>query len=605
MADVIDAFVVSLGLDPSQYNREIKKYRDDRKRLDEEDAKSNTRREEAQTRLTDGMRKLRNETAGFLLMMAGANSVKDFANNIIAGDAATSRMARSLGMATEQLGAWQGAIKDVGGSAADINKALGAMQSAYQSARLTGTTGHDADFQGLGVTAKDLQDPQAALLKIAGASDRMPRQEFGERLGRIGFDQYTIDLLARGRGEVTKLLGEQAKLYKVTQQNGDAAENFEKALGRVERAMSGKVRPELTKIVEGLGDWLEKGDNLNTMLNIGVGVIGAFGLAAAAASWELLAIAGAIAGIVMAYEKIKKYADDEKAKRPTRDAQGNTTRGGHFVGDVNGTRMNVKRNADGSSTGTFEDAPLKWVQTGPNVGHWEGKGSGIQNMTGLGPRAGWTVTDQYRPAPAGGAPAPASGGTGGGGDGQSREDQILGFFRSHGFSAAQARGMLAAMKSENASLDPTAHNRAGGGQGAYGLGQWRGTRLAALRERYGPNPTAQQQLQFMLDEMGSPDGGGSGVSVRGASSSSAAAKAMIDDFYRPGRGTAGDYARAGRFLGQPLAAQRTGGTVNQSTTVGQVNVYTTATHADGIARDMRQALANRGLVTQANTGLMP
>ncbi|OYW21292.1 MAG: hypothetical protein B7Z52_01070 [Burkholderiales bacterium 12-64-5] len=166
--------------------------------------------------------------------------------------------------------------------------------------------------------------------------------------------------------------------------------------------------------------------------------------------------------------------------------------------------------------------------------------------------------------------------------------------------------MVAAMKAENGSLDPAAFNPAGGGQGALGIGQWRGSRLRALRAKYGQTPSYEQQLQFMLDEMRGSERV-AGAAIGGAGSSGAAAKAMIDRFYRPGSGTAGDYARAGRHLGQPIGMSARGGagssTTTQTTTVGQVIIYSAATDAEGIAHDMRGALAKRGLVTQANTGL--
>ena len=55
MADIIDAFVVSLGIDATQYNREIKNYRDDRKRLGEEEKRANQTTENTQKRLTAGI----------------------------------------------------------------------------------------------------------------------------------------------------------------------------------------------------------------------------------------------------------------------------------------------------------------------------------------------------------------------------------------------------------------------------------------------------------------------------------------------------------------------------------------------------------------------
>lgn len=261
MADIIDSLVVSLGLDPTNYNREIKNYRDDRKRLGEEEKRANQTTEDSQKRLTAGFRTLRNEAAGFLLVLAGANSVKQFVGNILTGDAAVGRLAKNLGVATESLSAWQGAVQRVGGSSGDIDSAFRGLSGAFQSLQLTGSTGNDADFQGLGVGAKDLRNPEEALLKISEASGRMSRPEFGARLGRLGFNEATITLLARGRGEVTRMLEEQRRLGVTTDQNAEAAAKFDEQLVKLESAMKGQLRPTIESIVGGFVEWIEKGDN--------------------------------------------------------------------------------------------------------------------------------------------------------------------------------------------------------------------------------------------------------------------------------------------------------------------------------------------------------
>lgn len=110
MGDVIDALVVTLGLDDKQYREGMKRYREDRKTLGDEDAKQNRVRQDGQKKTIEGLRTLRNETAGFLLMLAGANSVKDFTTNLLANEAATGRIAENLGLATKRVMAWQQAM---------------------------------------------------------------------------------------------------------------------------------------------------------------------------------------------------------------------------------------------------------------------------------------------------------------------------------------------------------------------------------------------------------------------------------------------------------------------------------------------------------------
>lgn len=560
MADIIDAFVVTLGLDPRNYQREIKSYRDDRKRLSEEDTKYNRQSEDAQKRMVGGMRALRNETAGFLVMLAGANSIKDFAGNILTADATTGRLAKNLGLATEQVSAWEGAIKRVGGSAGDIQNALRSMSSAFQSLQLTGTTGNDADFQGLGVTAKDLQNPEEALLKISEASGRMGRPEFNARLSRLGFDQNTINLLARGRGEVTRMLEEQRKLGVATDESAEAAQRLQEKVAILQSALADKLRPIIEDVVTQLADWLEEGDNLNTVISIAGGLLVAMGIAAAAAFWPFTLLAGAIAVVAANLQKLKAAWDS--------------------LGDW---WQNL-----GEKTDPFLD-PIRSV-----FGMKSGRELREENASG-----------------AAAAPSAAGGGAKGAlatGRGARNADYVERWFKARGYTSSQARGITAGVVAEGG-----LNARTGGGYKgrALGIGQLLGSRRAEFLRRYGPNFTLEDELEFMHWELQGGDPGGK--SVLAAKNDRAVLEAMTRNFFRPaqGRETAGDLARGNRWLDtRPGASARMAGASqstsnSQTTSIGQIVVYSAATDAEGIARDMRGALSRRGIVTQANTGLQP
>lgn len=598
MADIVDAFVVSLGLDARDYQREIKNYRDDRKRLSEEDERYNRDAESAQRRMVQGVRTLRNETVGFLFALSGASSIKSFASDLISGDAATGRLAKNLGLATQEVSAWEGAIKRVGGSADSIQGALRTVSAAFQSLQLTGSTGNDADFQGLGVNARDLQNPQDALLKISEASSRMSRPEFNNRLGRLGFDEATINLLAKGRAEVTRMLEEQRKLGVATDQDAEAAQRFQERLAAIESTITAKVRPALMGLVDQVGTWLEDQDNLNGLLATGATLIGAIGIAAAIAYWPFTLLAGAVLLVATNLDKLKAawnaadnwWQDLGKSTDPFFDPIRKA------FGMQSGADLRAGKEPEAQSSAVWARGPDGTWSRQPSGADASSLGAG-----GLFARGGGDPFAWMQGAAGSGAIRSGSG----------SEDRAMKFFTANGYTATQARGIVAAMKAENGSLDPSAFNPAGGGQGAYGLGQWRGSRLRSLRAKYGNNPTFDQQLQFFLAELDGPDGMGAGSAIRGSNNSSAAARAAIDKFYRPGAGTAGDYARAGRYLGAPVGGNvryAGGGSTtssSQSTSIGQITIYTAATDAKGIAHDLRGALAQRGVVNQANTGLQP
>lgn len=109
-------------------------------------------------------------------------------------------------------------------------------------------------------------------------------------------------------------------------------------------------------------------------------------------------------------------------------------------------------------------------------------------------------------APAAPVARPVAGGAGAGGGGNLHAG-IVTFFRGKGYSEMQARGIAAGIHAESGS-NPNIRNET---NGALGLGQWLGPRRAAIIRRYGPNPSIEQQLEFLHHELQGGDAGGKAV----------------------------------------------------------------------------------------------
>jgi Phage tail lysozyme len=69
---------------------------------------------------------------------------------------------------------------------------------------------------------------------------------------------------------------------------------------------------------------------------------------------------------------------------------------------------------------------------------------------------------------------------------------------SQGFTPAAAVGAANYMYTNESGLDPNAVNP---NSGAFGIGQWLGSRLASLQAQFGTAPTFDQQLQFLDSEL--------------------------------------------------------------------------------------------------------
>lgn len=77
------------------------------------------------------------------------------------------------------------------------------------------------------------------------------------------------------------------------------------------------------------------------------------------------------------------------------------------------------------------------------------------------------------------------------------EQQVLNFFQQKGLSEHQARGILGNLMQESRG-NHTITNKS---SGAFGLAQWLGPRKQRLMQKYGSNPTVQQQLEFIWEEL--------------------------------------------------------------------------------------------------------
>ncbi|MFT0172409.1 phage tail tip lysozyme [Paraburkholderia mimosarum] len=97
------------------------------------------------------------------------------------------------------------------------------------------------------------------------------------------------------------------------------------------------------------------------------------------------------------------------------------------------------------------------------------------------------------------AQARLAGGASGTSASNATAQDIMQYAVSRGLSPAAAAGLAANAMKESTGR-PGAFNDAGGGQGAYGLFQWRADRQAALFAKYGRSPTWQQQVDFALTD---------------------------------------------------------------------------------------------------------
>lgn len=107
--------------------------------------------------------------------------------------------------------------------------------------------------------------------------------------------------------------------------------------------------------------------------------------------------------------------------------------------------------------------------------------------------------------------------------------QIVNFFINKGLTKNQAKGIYGNIMQESGGK----HNIVSrDGHNSYGLAQWTGTRKARLFSKYGTNPTVNQQLEYLWDELNSTEKGALDA-LRNTSTVADATKVFMQKFERP------------------------------------------------------------------------
>lgn len=191
----------------------------------------------------------------FGIMMAGAAMV-EFVKGTMEAEVAAGRLAKTLNVDVEGLEALQGAVKRVGGTSEGLDASLKGLNSRLEMIAIHGPRSKMAlqVFAGLGISAVALKGKDAigvlGLLseKMAGMSEAKA-QGLGERLG---LDEGTIRLLTQGKDGMAALVAHQKALGVATKEQGEQSEKFEQSMLDLKDSSSAVGRELLAVVMPAL-----------------------------------------------------------------------------------------------------------------------------------------------------------------------------------------------------------------------------------------------------------------------------------------------------------------------------------------------------------------
>lgn len=582
--DIVDEFIVTLGLDPSDYKKEMADFRDDLRRSKEETRRTARDMEADGRRAAESFSRLKNEIVGLFLVVAGGRSIGGLVQDMIHGAAETGRFAQSIGLATERVSVWEMAVQSMGGTAQDARAALAALNAEYTSYMLTGRAVHDADLAALGISANDLQSPEQLALALAERRSHMTRREFSARLQRLGLPDSFIRTLAQGRHGVEEMLGSMERLGPVTERDARAAQAFEREWATLTFRLRTELRPILTWLIEQALPWIiEHGPEVARVMGISIaggvtlmtfaliraagplGIIIA-GLTAIIALWDRMPSWSQFgAGLHYRYLGIRRMALDRQLEIYDRDNPVQRDAAGNPLRTARNRQIMQGRQAILQQISDLEEQRLRILQAGEP-----------ESAAGSRPTSGPT-------------PAPSS--SPGGALARVRQTESGNNYDSVVYNLPSPRRPTAMTLGEIYDFQPSL--------------------TRASRGRRGPNDPGSSAIgayQFIRGTLRTAAEGVFGAGWRNQRFSAGTQDRMAQWLYaRDGLRHWAIGGGANLRGGARTAITRNRSMTHAPVSVGSIIVYTpsgtTRQQADAVAREIPRAIQRRSVVTQANKGL--
>lgn len=583
MPTVIDSLIVKLGLDSKGYEKGTKK-------------------------VDDGLKQITKSATAFLAVLGGSAAMKQFIEHQVEANSALDRFSRNLGEAINTVSAWSQAAEVAGGSAAGLQGTMDMLSKAQTELQLTGQSSLIPYFARMGIAMADIRGEarptSEMLLDLADRFGNMPRTTANNMGRMMGIDQGTMQLLLKGRGEVELMIKRQLEFNAVSKKQGEEASRLARAFTESRQSFEAFGRELLSRAtpaieaflrwLEKLGGWMRENrefvEAFLAVIATGIGLIVAAAIPLNTTAALILGLASAIALLYQDYQTFKRggetLIDWKKWEPGIRSA-------------IKGVKELSRALMDaGFRMASFIIMTYEFYSGDKKAARRAAK----QMMEGM-------SFDVPAPEAAGGAASAPTSAAG------AASPQA--FFESKGWSAAQAAGIVANLQAESGM-----RAEAVGDNGkAYGIAQWHPDRQANFAKWAGKDirqSSLAEQLAFVHYELTAGTEQKAGMALRGAITAQKAG-ALVSSMYERPADQEGEATKRGRMaralaLGIPGAAgaatgagaaasaPAAGNTTTVSTHVGEIKIYSAATDAAGIAKDLGAEL-DYLTVNQANQGL--
>lgn len=640
--DIIDAFVATLGLDSTQFDKNAVKAKKTQQELAVQANKNSKDREGQDRKLSDSEKKYQKESEarakstkeGFakvrneVLLLVGAFTagvgIKDFFSSTINTAANLGYLSANLGMTTERIQAYQRASERAGGTAEGMTAQL--KESVDTLAQLKLGMGPSEGLQWffrMGGSSSDLQNGNTYLMARSKIIHDMFQVDPGKAAlmaRQMGISEDQFNLIKQGPQAVQALIAAQEKHSAITEKDAAAALDLRNkmldlldSLKQTATKIVVALAPAITIIIAKFADWADKlGNNKEEIDKIGAALFDFL----TKTDWskvisEAKEFAASVKDIA---DSIKQIIDrwDEWTGKPKIQVPGVT----YLPGAIKvGTKEAMDRDAiahgrtPSTDNGEPKNEALRTISDGIEM-------AVARTLASFGVRSGAefvrdkTGQDLYGIGP------------------KETEKSIMGKLVALGWTKEQAAGIAGSLKQES-NLDPSVRNSI---SGAYGIAQWLSKDRISNFEKIIGKPlkgsTVDDQLKFQQWELTQGPLKDAGDKLRAAKTAEEAALIHRKFYEKPGEGEANDAARqkyaaqfaqdsraqnatsaakvpagSGTSVASKVDNSKSSSSTSDTTINGGITIVTQATDTKGIASEIKPAIEKYNSTMQANTGI--
>jgi hypothetical protein len=244
MANIIDALVVTLGLDAKDYKKGQREAEESMRKFGKNSEEQSKKVAESSKKNVEGFSAVTKSLLALGGVALAVKGVSNFFTTMVAGQAALGRTAHLLNMSGKSLDAWGMSIGVVHGKVEDITNSLKNLQSGIFDTSIgvkndVGIALNNLKVDSIDKTTGKFRDLKDVMLDLADALSKKSPQAQVLFAKKLGFDENTLNLLIKGRKAVSDIYDAEYKLSNFTDEGAAKAEKYEESWAKLSGTFKG------------------------------------------------------------------------------------------------------------------------------------------------------------------------------------------------------------------------------------------------------------------------------------------------------------------------------------------------------------------------------